>query len=183
MIKLLISDFDGTLADTFQPNYEAYREALAAEGIHLGMEDYRGYFGFRFDRFMDALGVHGPEVRQRIRDAKSEAYTRYFDTLRPNTTLLEFIRQFHASGGKTAIASTARERNLLAALEHIGGTADFDLVMAGESVQQGKPHPEIYLKVLEKMGVKAHEALVFEDSEVGFAAARAAGIACIPVKL
>lgn len=176
--ELIISDFDGTLADTFGANYAAYRDALAPEGIVLTEADYRQYLGLRFDSFMDHLGIHDPEQRRRIRDAKSEAYPRHFDLLRPNTSLLSTIRAHRATGGKTAIASTARERNLRAALLHIGAIDDFDLILAGESVAHGKPDPEIYEKVLAHFRLTPDRALVYEDSPTGLAAARAA---CIPV--
>lgn len=182
-IKLLITDFDGTLADTFEPNYAAYCEAFAKEGKTLSREKYQDCFGLRFDRFMDAMGIVDAETKGRIKEAKADAYPRHFDKLRPNTDLLEVLRAFKAMGGKIAIASTASERNLRAALRHMGAEDDFDLILAGESVKNGKPDPEIYLTVLKKMGVKAEEAIVFEDSQVGLEAAKAAGIEAIQVTI
>lgn len=180
-VKLLITDFDGTLVDTFEANYRAYAEAFDAVGRGLTRERYRECFGFRFDRFMDAMGVEEDAVRAEIRKIKGECYPSYFSHLVVNRPLLEMLRAFHRSGGKTAIASTARGVNLRNALRHIGAADDFDLVLAGESVHKGKPDPEIYLTVLERLGVGADEALVFEDSAVGFAAASSAGIQYIPV--
>lgn len=180
-VKLLITDFDGTLVDTFEANYRAYAEAFDAVGRGLTRERYRECFGFRFDRFMDAMGVEDDAVRAEIRRIKGECYPSHFSHLVVNRPLLEMLRAFRRSGGKTAIASTAREVNLLNVLRHIGADGDFDLVLAGESVRRGKPDPEIYLTVLDRLGVGADEALVFEDSPVGFAAAESAGIRYIPV--
>lgn len=180
-VRLLITDFDGTLVDTFEANYRAYAEAFDAVGRGLTRERYRECFGFRFDRFMDAMGVEDDAVRAEIRRIKGECYPSYFGHLVVNHPLLEMLRAFHRSGGMTAIASTARGVNLRNALRYIGAADDFDLVLAGESVHKGKPDPEIYLTVLERLGVSADEALVFEDSAVGFAAARSAGIQYIPV--
>lgn len=180
-IRLLISDFDGTLVDTFEANYRAYAGAFDSVGLDLGRERYRECFGFRFDRFMDALGISDSATRAAIREKKAEMYPCHFDCLRVNRPLVDFISAFHASGGMTAIASTARGKNLRNALDYLGISADFDLVLAGESVTKGKPDPEIYLSVLNKMGVKPNEALVFEDSEVGFKAAEAAGIRYIRI--
>lgn len=180
-VKLLISDFDGTLVDTFNANYEAYREAFSSIGLELSFQKYRECFGFRFDRFMDAVGISDVIIRNRIREIKAECYPQYFDRLVVNRPLLEFIRAFHRGGGLTAIASTARSRNLNNALRHIGAEQDFDLVLAGESVGKGKPDPEIYLTVLHEMNISADAALVFEDTEVGFAAASAAGIRYIKI--
>lgn len=180
-IRLLISDFDGTLVDTFEANYRAYAGAFETVGLVLECERYRECFGFRFDRFMDALGISDSYIRATIREKKAEMYHCHFDSLRVNRPLVDFISAFHASGGMTAIASTARGKNLRNALDYLGISADFDLVLAGESVTKGKPDPEIYLAVLDKMGIGPDEALVFEDSEVGFKAAEAAGIRYIRI--
>lgn len=180
-IRLLISDFDGTLVDTFEANYRAYAGAFESVGLDLGRERYRECFGFRFDRFMDALGISDSATRAAIRERKAEMYPCHFDCLRVNRPLVDFISTFHASGGMTAIASTARGKNLRNALDYLGISADIDLVLAGESVTKGKPDPEIYLAVLDKMGIGPDEALVFEDSEVGFKAAEAAGIRYIRI--
>lgn len=180
-VKLLISDFDGTLVDTFEANYSAYCEAFAQAGIELTRERYRECFGLRFDRFMDVVGIVDPDIRSSIKHAKGECYPHYFDRLVINRPLLGFIRAFHCAGGLTAIASTARGRNLHNALRYISAEDDFDLILAGESVGKGKPDPEIYHTVLQKMNVRAVDALVFEDSEVGFSAAEAAGIRYVKI--
>lgn len=182
MIKLLITDFDGTLVDTFEANYRAYREAFAAEGLELDREKYRECFGYRFDRFMDAVGITDEKQRTRIRDNKAEAYPNQFEYLKANQSLLEFIRSFHRQGGQTAIASTARGKNLRNALRHIGAESDFNLILSGESVLRGKPNPEIYEKVLEAFDVRPEEALVFEDSQVGIQAATTAGIPVLQIE-
>lgn len=181
-VKLIISDFDGTLVDTFEANYRAYCEAFEKSGLTLSREQYRECFGLRFDNFMKAMGIESVEVRHQIKKLKAEAYPKYFEYFKVNLPLIEFIRGFHRSGGKTAIASTAREKNLCNALRHIGAEKDFDLILAGESVSKGKPDPEIYNTVLMCMECRPEEALVFEDSEVGFKAAEAAGIQYIKVK-
>ncbi|MDE6272757.1 MAG: HAD family phosphatase [Muribaculaceae bacterium] len=187
MINLLISDFDGTLADTFQANYLAYRDALAPYGITLSEADYQNYFGLRFDDFMTCLRITDPRQRAAIRNAKSEAYPKYFDRLRVNQPLLDLIRHHHAHGGLTAIASTARRRNLLSALAHIGATADFDIILAGEDADHPKPHPEIYQKILSHFGITpdsaSREVLVFEDSPAGLAAAQSASLPTLKITL
>lgn len=180
-IKLLISDFDGTLVDTFEANFLAYRKAFSEVGLSLSREQYRNCFGYRFDKFMDACGVDAEDLRSKIRNLKGKFYPDYFDKFKVNKTLLLYIRTFHKSGGLIAIASTARRHNLLNALSNIGADNIFDLILSGESVSKGKPSPEIYQKVLEHFKKDSSEALVFEDSSVGFAAAEAAGINYIAI--
>lgn len=180
-VKLLITDFDGTLVDTFEANYLAYHDAFEKAGLSISREEYIECFGLRFDNFMKTMRIESPEMMQQIKELKGKFYPKHFEHLKVNIPLMELIRAFHRSGGKTAIASTAREKNLLNALHHIGAEADFDLILAGESVSKGKPDPEIYQTVLKQLDCKPDEALIFEDSEVGFKSAEAAGIRYIKV--
>lgn len=181
-IKLLITDFDGTLVNTFAANYAAYRQAFSEVGLSLSEEQYREAFGLRFDRFMELVGIESRATASKIRELKGLYYPNYFELLVVNRPLLEMLRAFRRGGGRTAIASTARRINLENALSFIGAKEDFNLILAGEDVREGKPSPEIYRTVLERMGVEPSNALVFEDSDVGIASAQAAGISYIEIK-
>ncbi|MBQ9577628.1 MAG: HAD family phosphatase [Muribaculaceae bacterium] len=182
-IKLIITDFDGTLVNTFQANYHAYREAFEQMGLSLSEDTYRECYGLRFDGFMDKVGIVDDEVRRSIRSIKGECYPDYFGLLHVNQPLLDMIRIFRQGGGLTAVASTARGKNLNNALGHIGAKDDFDLILAGEDVKEGKPSPEIYNNVMQRMRVTPAETLIFEDSPVGLQAAQAAGAHYIKINL
>jgi len=182
-IKLLITDFDGTLVNTFRANFLAYSHAFNEVNLCLTEGQYRQHYGLRFDDFMSAMGVDDVETRKHIRKIKGDCYPDFFDTLAVNQPLLDFIRMFHRNGGKTAVASTARGKNLNNALKHISAVNDFDLILAGEDVVQGKPSPEIYLTVMNRMDVTPDETLIFEDSNVGLQAARASGARFIKIAL
>ena len=180
-IKLIVSDFDGTLVDTFRANLEAYRVAFNEFGYELTERQYRKRFGLRFDAFMESMGISDDVVKEKIKETKSLVYPDYFSLLRVNNTLLSLIRSFKESGGKTALASTARRKNLRNILTYIAASDVFDQILAGEDVAAGKPDPEIYIKAMERFGVAAGETLVFEDSEAGFKAAGNAGIPYIKI--
>lgn len=181
MIKAIITDFDGTLVDTFEANLRAYQEAFESVGLELSRERYRECFGYRFDRFMSEMGISDSKVASQIREAKKEAYPRHFNCLKPNRNLIELIDTFHKMGGLTAIASTARRENLMNAVAHLKIAEAFDLIYAAQDVKQGKPSPEIYVNAMQALGVKPQETLIFEDSPVGLEAAKASGAMCVPV--
>lgn len=183
MIKAIFTDFDGTLVDTFDANYAAYSEAFSRVGYSLDVQRYRDCFGLRFPEFMAAIGIADPETMLRIRQIKGEIYPQCFDKLRPNQALIDFLRFSNSQGIHTAVASTARRKNLVAALKYIKALDVFDLILSGEDVSAGKPNPEIYLKLLEHFRIASNEALVFEDSDVGLQAAANAGIPTIKVCL
>lgn len=175
MIHAIITDFDGTLVDTFEANFRAYQAAFAAVGLSLTADRYRQCFGFRYDRFMQEMDVTDRAVADAIREHKKNAYPQFFNHLKPNHALIEWLATFKAMGGITAIASTARKENLMNAVNHLGIADRFNLIYAGADVKQGKPSPEIYLKAMAALGVTPAETLIFEDSEVGIAAAKASG--------
>ena len=183
MIKAIITDFDGTLVDTFDANLRAYQEAFAAVGRTLTEEQYRERFGDRFDRFTAALNIFDDKELSIIKETKKTAYPKYFSFLRPNTALINLLLTFKAMGGKIAIASTARTENLMNALTHLGLADKFDLILSGADVKQGKPNPEIYLTAMSRLGVSPSEVLIFEDSPVGIQAAQASGAQYIKVKI
>lgn len=180
-IKLLITDFDGTLVDTFFANYHAYREAFSQYGIYLSETIYKECFGLRFEAFMQKMGILDPIICSEIKELKMQYYPHYFNELIPNTPLIEFLKASKQSGIYIAIASTARKENLMNVLNHLGINKIFDFILSGADVSKGKPSPEIYLKALSTAQVDASQALVFEDSQVGIEAAESAGINYIKI--
>lgn len=182
-IKLLVTDFDGTLVNTFQANLLAYQEAFGQVGLELTAEQYRRCFGLRFDKFMLAMGINDPSTSSKIRELKKQVYPRFFEHLQINQPLASLIATFHRQGGKTAIASTARRENLENALVHTSLANLFDLILAGEQVRNGKPDPEIYNTVMQHFGVSPAETLIFEDSDTGLLAAERSGAHFIKITL
>ncbi len=172
MITTIITDFDGTLVDTFEANLRAYQQAFYAVGIKLTKEEYQDCFGLRFDAFMSRMGISDESIAHRIREAKAEYYPTYFQYLKPNKPLIDLIDSFHKLGGKTAIASTARKENLMNVVNYFNIASSFNLIFAGKDVKHGKPDPEIYIKTMNALDSKPEDTLIFEDSEVGLQAAK-----------
>lgn len=181
MIKAIITDFDGTLADTFLANYKAYQKAFEKVGLILSEATYRAAFGLRYDDFMQMVGIEDKRIAMAIRERKKEFYPQCFYLLHPNKKLLEVVCAFHRSGGKTAIASTARRENLENVISYLDIANDFDLIQSGNDVTHGKPDPEIYFRVMDTLQVSPSETLIFEDTDIGVAAAQASGAQCIRV--
>ena len=108
MIRAIITDFDGTLVDTFEANYTAYNLAFKRYyyeiGYGLTREQYKACFGLRFDAFMDYMKVEDEILRKKIKKEKARVYPMCFKSLKPNLTLIDFIRKIKATGVKIAIA-------------------------------------------------------------------------------
>jgi HAD superfamily hydrolase (TIGR01509 family) len=175
MIRAIVTDFDGTIVDTFEANYAAYCMAFKHCGLELLKEQYHACFGLRFDAFMDVMKINDADLRNKIKQEKARVYPMCFGHLKPNETLINFIQKAKLSGVKTAIASTAQRGNLMNVLKHLQLEHLFDIIIAGDAVKEGKPNPEIYLTSMSMLGVEPSETLVFEDTEVGLQAAEKSG--------
>lgn len=181
MIKAIITDFDGTLVDTFDANLFAYQKAFGECGKALTIEKYHECFGLRYDAFMSRMGLFDDNLTNKIKELKKEYYPQYFKCFVPNITLIDMIATFHQMGGKTAVASTASKENLMNAVNYLDLVKHFDLIFAGIDVKKGKPDPEIYNKTMYALGVIPEETLIFEDSDIGIEAAITSGAKYIRV--
>ena len=195
MIRNIIFDFDGTLADTRRANALAYAATLREAGYPLTEEEYLGrYFGVRCDEFLRSYGIADPAERERLRLRKIELYPAFFDTVELNRPLWEFCRQFRRQGGRVWIVSTGSRANIDNAMAHLGiggpetpearcPAGRVDGILAGPDVARSKPAPDCFLEAMRREGVTPRETLIFEDSAVGLEAARASGAAYIRVTL
>lgn len=184
---VIITDFDGTLVDTFYANFKSYKGAFEKVGLTLDEETYRKCFGLRFNEFMNEVGVKDPQIRYEIKTTKAEEYAKNIDYVRVNQYLLSFLMLAKNNGLKIGIATTASKVNVQNVLKHFKLDHLFDFVITGEDVQHGKPDPEVYKRALAAASFNPHytiapeAALVFEDSETGVQAAVAANIDYIKV--
>lgn len=122
-IRLILLDFDGTLADTRRANTLAYVATLREAGYALTEEEYAAkYFGMRCNEFLTRYGIADPGERERLRLRKIALYPAFFDTVRLNRPLWEFCRQFRAQGGRVWIVSTGSRANIDNAMRHLGIT-------------------------------------------------------------
>lgn len=183
-LKLILLDFDGTLASTEDANMGAYILALREEGIELDTEEYRHhYFGMRCPEFLRKLGITNEEEIDRIRRRKIELYPTLFDTVRLNEPLWNFVQDFRKQGGRAWIVSTGQLENITNVMHHLGIEGMVDGIISSRDVTEPKPSPEAFLKAMECEGVTPAETLIFEDSAVGLAAAKASGAPYIKVEL
>ncbi|MBO7221159.1 MAG: HAD family phosphatase [Alistipes sp.] len=183
-LKLIILDFDGTLASTIDAHTKSYILALQEQGIALSEEEYkRRFFGVRCSEFLRAMGITDKEEMERIRVRKIELYPTLFESVKLNEPLWNFAQSFRSNGGKVWICSTGQRDNITNAMRHLGIEGMVDGILTSDDVVEAKPSPEAFLKAMEIEGVTPAETLIFEDSPVGLAAAEASGAPYIKVEL
>lgn len=206
-LKLILLDFDGTLADTRRANTLAYLQTLREAGYTLTEEEYAGrYFGMRCEEFLTRLGIADAAERERLRLRKIALYPDYFDTVRLNEPLWNFCRSFQRDGGRVWIVSTGSRANIEHVMRHLGiggpagegpaagmpdaaaGASDAPLgrvdgILSGLDIPTPKPAPDCFLEAMRREGCTPAETLIFEDSEIGLEAARRSGAAYVRVWL
>ena len=183
-IKLILLDFDGTLADTRRANGEAYIQALSEVGIHITLEEYNTkYFGMRCREFLRDVGIEDDDVACRLRRRKVEIYPNYFDSVALNQPLWDWCTMMRKMGAKVWIVSTGHIDNIRNVMHHLNIAHGIDGIISGDDVTQPKPQPECFLRAMEIEGVTPRETIIFEDSTMGLEAAKRSGAAYVKISL
>jgi HAD superfamily hydrolase (TIGR01509 family) len=97
--------------------------------------------------------------------------------------VLDYLEDARQLGLRLAVASSSPHSWVDTHLARLGLADRFEAIICGDDVSPGrtKPHPDLFLKALDALGVDADEAIVFEDSPNGVNAARAAGIFVVSI--
>lgn len=183
MTGAVLWDLDGTLVDSEEYHWQAWRETMAAEGVRITREQFLATFGLRNDSIVPQWVGPGtaPERIARIGDAKETCYRRLVRQggLAPLPGAAEWIQRLREEGWQQAIASSAPRRNVEVVLEVLGFSGYFQAIVSAEDVPQGKPDPQVFLVAASRLGVPAAGCIVVEDAAAGIEAARRAGMPSI----
>lgn len=183
-LKLIILDFDGTLVDTRRANALAYIETLGEVGIELHEEEYlANYFGVRCMEFLRKIGITDDNQIAHLRRRKVELYPKYFESVQLNEPLWSWCQMARRMGVKVWIASTGHKDNIANVMRYLNLDNGVDGILTGDDVAHPKPAPDCFLKVMQQVGVKPSETIIFEDSDVGIEAARRSGASYFVVRI
>lgn len=185
MVCAVLWDLDGTLVDSEEYHWRAWRDALAAEGVAISHEQFAETFGWRNDAIIPRWlpGVSEADV-VRIGDAKEAAYRRVVreQGLDPLPGIAACVRSLQNEGWRQAVATSAPRANVDTVLEILGLAACFQALVSAEDVRKGKPDPEVFLTAARRLGVPRDRSVVVEDAPAGVEAAHRAGMRCIGVE-
>jgi len=180
--RAVIFDVDGVLVDSYRAHFEAWRAMGRELGQDLTQERFAASFGRRNAELMHELwGGAVPEDRfDWWGDWKEAAYREILMRDFPAMDgALDLIAALKAAGFRLAVGSSGPPENVAAALEGLDREGTFDVKVDGSEVTRGKPHPEVFLKAAEKLGLEPARCAVVEDAPAGVEAAERAGMAPI----
>ncbi len=182
-IRAVLFDMDGTLADSIPFHREAWLRFLGSHGIHLRPEDFHAQNHGTIHEMVARFFPHVThEKRTELGEEKEITYRKiYRPHLKEVAGLTPFLRQLEALDISAHLATMGDQNNIDFTLDGLGIRGFFRSVTGGHEVLKGKPDPEIFLKSLEKTGLKKSECLVFEDSGGGIRSALAAGLRVIGI--
>ena len=183
MIKALIFDCDGTLADTMPLHWRAWQAIAARHRIH-----------FPIDRFYSMGGVPSRDILKMlsaeqglgldhlaVAKEKEAEYLPLIAQVEPINAVVGIARE---NFGKIpmAVASGGTSHGIEQVLAHLGIRSLFQAVVTSEMVKHQKPAPDIFLEAARRLGVPPNQCRAYEDTELGMQAIRAAGMEAVDVR-
>lgn len=194
MLEAVIFDFDGVIADSEPLHYRAFKETVSRYGIALPKERYYGeYLGYTDIECTQAISVDfNLGLDKAGIDQLMQEKTELFDRLvQGESTIIdgvcEFVDRIKREGVRLAVCSGALLGDIELMLAGTDLADSFEIVVAAEHVQKGKPDPEGFLLVLQRLNetgpeqILPSDCVVIEDSRWGLEAAAAAGMHTIAV--
>ena len=176
---------DGTLVDNLAYHFKAFDAYIEREGFTLlepvtlkinGMHSNDIFPMLLGDEVVAEYGI------DRLHHEKEAVYRDlYRPHIKPIAGVVELMKMAKEAGVKCAIGSSGCRENVEMIIEGLGLAELIDASISGSDVTHGKPHPEIFIKAYEALGLKADECIVVEDAIIGIKAGLAAGCKCIAV--
>jgi HAD superfamily hydrolase (TIGR01509 family) len=193
MLKAIIFDCDGVIADTEPIHMGAFQLVLSEKGITLKEEDYFRHYLALDDRgcFTRAFAERGVSLTPAQLTELIKSKAEYVEpVMRAKLQILpgaaELIHRA-AESYPLAVASGALRREIELVLKHGGLRECFRAIVSAEDVPRSKPHPDPFIKACELLSastsddIQPRDCLVIEDSIHGIHAARLAGMRCLAV--
>ncbi|GHH75551.1 fructose-1-phosphate/6-phosphogluconate phosphatase [Kitasatospora indigofera] len=183
--EALLFDWDGTLVDSQYANYRAMADVLAPHGVTLQQEWFDARTGLSSADLIRTLakeGGAGPDLPvEELVAARDVLFLANADRIEVHPEVAEVVHAHHgtlpmavASGGARLIIETT--------MRHLPYQGLFTALVTRDEVRRGKPAPDIFLRAADALAVPPARCLVYEDSDEGIEAARAAGMAVIDVR-
>jgi beta-phosphoglucomutase-like phosphatase (HAD superfamily) len=183
MIKGIIFDCDGTLADTMPLHWRAWQVIAMRYRLHLPEERFYALGGVPSRDILKLLSVEQGVVLDHVAVAheKEAEYLPLIAQVEPINTVVGVARDNY---GKIplAVASGGTRKVIEQVLEHLSIRQLFQAIVTSEDVVNQKPAPDIFLEAARRIGVEPRFCRAYEDTDLGMQAIRAAGMEAVDVR-
>ncbi|TAL53049.1 MAG: HAD family phosphatase [Nanoarchaeota archaeon] len=188
MIKAIIYDLDELMVNSAKPHYSAFDFVLKKHGYiyhDLPTRIRARFIGMRIKDIMIEINNYW-KLEEDIDDFYQRRTAAFLKAVRigtkPMPGLAKSLKLFKKNGLKIALASSGTKEYIRIVLKKFKIKKYFDVVITGDDVKIGKPHPMTYLLAVKRLKLKAAECVVLEDATVGVISAKKAGCKCIAVR-
>lgn len=189
MIKVVIFDMDGVVADTHIINSIADFNVLKAVGVAKTAKIEKIYVKFAGlpERQIYNMIISGNKIDADVnsmlqrREAEIERALAS-KGLKPSNGFNELAKKLKAKGYKVALASSSSRRKIDNVLSALKLENTFSLIVSANDVEMNKPAPDIYLEAARRLNLGPEECVAVEDSETGVTSAKSAGLKCIALR-
>ncbi|NNM88435.1 MAG: HAD-IA family hydrolase [Phycisphaerae bacterium] len=181
-IQGLIFDLVGTLLDTMAVHYQAWLTALAETKITLTESRFYALAGTPTEKIASILcAEHGHSNAAALAHAKEQNFLARLPEIKPVQPVLALARR-ESGRRKLAVASGGTRSVVTRELAVIGIENFFPVVVCADDVRHGKPAPDTFLEAARRMDLEPWQCAVYEDAELGFQAAKTAGMYAVDVR-
>lgn len=179
-IQAVLFDLDGVLVDATEWHYEALNRALRLFGFDITRyEHLSSYNGLPTRKKLEMLSVEKglPAPLHTMLNRLKQVYTRdeILTRCRPVFEKEYMLHRLKREGYRLACCSNSIRETLELMIRQSGVEACFELLLSNEDVTTPKPHPEVYLTAMARLGLSPDAVLIVEDAPHGLEAARRAG--------
>ena len=187
-MEKVIFDMDGVIIDS-EPIYSiVYQKLFDMLNVNISKEERNSFVGLSAKKvwlYVKEKGTLNQTVDELLK-LKEKIYFETFKSLeiyhKPIYGIIELLETLKRYRVSLSIASSANRNVIDFVIDKLSLSSYFDCIVSGEEVPNGKPDPDIFLKVAENYNEPPHKFAVIEDSENGVKAAKSAGMKCVGYK-
>lgn len=173
--RALLFDCDGTLVDTMALHRIVWHQIFGRYGFEITDDWWEEYANVAVGPFVRAVIPDADDALvMQLLDEGNQRFLEALHLLEPIEHVVAIAREYHGRLPLAVVTGGFRDV-VVPSLDIVGITGLFDHVVTADDVVDSKPAPDLYLRAMDLLGVAPDEVVVYEDSEIGIASARAAG--------
>jgi len=180
--RAYLFDCDGTIADSMPLHFMAWKKVLGEWNCEFDEERFYAWGGKPTEEIVSTLN-ETQGLKMPVKHVSSGKERLYLELLPQLKAVPDVVEHIEAEHGRIpfAVVSGGTRESVIASLAALGLLDRFDTLVCAGDHKRGKPDPEAFLLAAARLGVPPAACLVFEDTDMGIQAARAAGMASVRI--
>lgn len=180
-----IFDWDGVIIDSAALHEQSWHRLAGELNTTIAPGSFKRGFGMKSARIIEEIHRWSADAAEiaRLTNRKEALYREIVAQaeIAPLPGVVEWLHRLREAQIPCAVASSTQRLNIDIVLQRLGLENAFATIISAEDVTHGKPHPGVFEKAADRLGVSRERCVVFEDAHVGIEAAHAAGMKVVAV--